>query len=48
MLKEVFTLPEDFTKFPGPLKGKGKKKDVSMWLKPQNRGFGAADEGTQL
>jgi len=31
-IKEVFPLPEDIAKFPGPLKAKGKKKDVSAWL----------------
>lgn len=31
-VKEMFSLPEDFAKFPGPLKGKSKKKDVSTWL----------------
>jgi hypothetical protein len=31
-VKEVFPLPEDIAKFPGPLKAKGKKKDVSAWL----------------
>jgi hypothetical protein len=31
-IKEVFPLPEDISKFPGPLKAKGKKKDVSAWL----------------
>ncbi|PZC96887.1 COPII coat assembly protein sec16 [Pyrenophora tritici-repentis] len=31
-IKEVLPLPEDVAKFPGPLKAKGKKKDVSAWL----------------
>jgi len=31
-VKEVLPLPEDVAKFPGPLKAKGKKKDVSAWL----------------
>jgi len=31
-IKEVDPLPERLTSFPGPLKGKAKKKDVVMWL----------------
>ncbi|KAK7182909.1 uncharacterized protein CC84DRAFT_1161842 [Paraphaeosphaeria sporulosa] len=31
-VKEVLPLSEDITKFPGPLKAKSKKKDVSAWL----------------
>jgi hypothetical protein len=31
-VKEVLPLPEDIAKFPGPLKAKGRKKDVSAWL----------------
>jgi hypothetical protein len=31
-VKEVLPESEDITKFPGPLKSKGKKKDVSAWL----------------
>ncbi|KAF1829570.1 COPII coat assembly protein sec16 [Decorospora gaudefroyi] len=31
-IKEVLPLTEDVAKFPGPLKAKGKKKDVSAWL----------------
>ncbi|KAE8844009.1 hypothetical protein PTNB73_08414 [Pyrenophora teres f. teres] len=31
-IKEVLPLPEDVAKFPGPLKAKGKKKDISAWL----------------
>ena len=31
-VREVFALSEDIAKFPGPLKSKGKKKDVSAWL----------------
>lgn len=31
-IKEVLPLSEDITKFPGPLKAKSKKKDVSAWL----------------
>jgi hypothetical protein len=31
-VKEAFPLPEEIAKFPGPLKGKSKKKDVSTWL----------------
>ncbi|KAF2711132.1 hypothetical protein K504DRAFT_375661 [Pleomassaria siparia CBS 279.74] len=31
-IKEIIPLSEDITKFPGPLKGKGKKKDVLAWL----------------
>ncbi|KAF2731402.1 hypothetical protein EJ04DRAFT_526149 [Polyplosphaeria fusca] len=30
--KDVLPLQEDITKFPGPLKSKGKKKEVSSWL----------------
>lgn len=31
-VKEVFPLADEISKFPGPLKAKGKKKDVSAWL----------------
>jgi hypothetical protein len=31
-VKDLFPLSEDFSKFPGPLKAKGKKKDVLTWL----------------
>ncbi|EOA88484.1 uncharacterized protein SETTUDRAFT_168364 [Exserohilum turcica Et28A] len=31
-MKEVLPLSDDITKFPGPLKAKGKKKDVLAWL----------------
>jgi hypothetical protein len=31
-VKEVFPLPEEISKFPGPLKTKSKKKEVSSWL----------------
>jgi hypothetical protein len=31
-VKEVLPLSEEIAKFPGPLKAKGKKKDVSAWL----------------
>ncbi|OCK85289.1 hypothetical protein K432DRAFT_318583 [Lepidopterella palustris CBS 459.81] len=31
-IKEAFPLTEEVTKFPGPLKAKNKKKDVSNWL----------------
>ncbi|USP80886.1 uncharacterized protein yc1106_08160 [Curvularia clavata] len=31
-IKEVFPLTDDISKFPGPLKGKSKKKDVLAWL----------------
>jgi hypothetical protein len=31
-IKEVLPLSEEIAKFPGPLKAKGKKKDVSAWL----------------
>jgi hypothetical protein len=31
-IKEAFPLPEEVAKFPGPLKAKSKKKDVSTWL----------------
>ncbi|KAJ4378758.1 vesicle coat component [Didymella sp. IMI 355093] len=31
-VKDVLPESEDVTKFPGPLKSKGKKKDVSAWL----------------
>ncbi|KAH8712164.1 Sec23-binding domain of Sec16-domain-containing protein [Phaeosphaeriaceae sp. PMI808] len=31
-IKETFPLAEDIAKFPGPLKAKSKKKDVSIWL----------------
>ncbi|KAF1918078.1 Sec23-binding domain of Sec16-domain-containing protein [Ampelomyces quisqualis] len=31
-IKETFPLAEDIAKFPGPLKAKSKKKDVSAWL----------------
>lgn len=31
-IKEALPLPEEISKFPGPLKAKGKKKDVSAWL----------------
>jgi hypothetical protein len=31
-VKEILPLSEEITKFPGPLKSKGKKKDVSAWL----------------
>ncbi|KAF1926838.1 uncharacterized protein M421DRAFT_422445 [Didymella exigua CBS 183.55] len=31
-VKELLPESEDLTKFPGPLKSKGKKKDVSAWL----------------
>ncbi|KAF2443784.1 hypothetical protein P171DRAFT_432961 [Karstenula rhodostoma CBS 690.94] len=31
-VKQVLPLSEDITKFPGPLKAKSKKKDVSAWL----------------
>jgi hypothetical protein len=39
-VKEVLPESEDFTKFPGPLKSKGKKKDISAWL---NRKLEALD-----
>ncbi|KAH7117620.1 Sec23-binding domain of Sec16-domain-containing protein [Dendryphion nanum] len=31
-VKEVLPLPEEIAKFPGPLKSKSKKKEVSAWL----------------
>ncbi|KAF2128715.1 hypothetical protein P153DRAFT_367072 [Dothidotthia symphoricarpi CBS 119687] len=31
-VKDLFPLSENVVKFPGPLKSKGKKKDVSAWL----------------
>lgn len=31
-ISDVYNLPEHITKFPGPLKGKSKKKDVLVWL----------------
>jgi hypothetical protein len=31
-IKEVFPLAEEVVKFPGPLKAKGKKKEVAAWL----------------
>ncbi|KAF1997194.1 hypothetical protein P154DRAFT_525006 [Amniculicola lignicola CBS 123094] len=31
-IKEASPLPEEISKFPGPLKSKAKKKDVSAWL----------------
>jgi len=31
-IKEVFPLPDDTSTFPGPLKAKGKKKEVLAWL----------------
>ncbi|OCL04094.1 hypothetical protein AOQ84DRAFT_301534 [Glonium stellatum] len=31
-VKEVYPLEEDIARFPGPLKAKGKKKDVTTWL----------------
>ncbi|KAH6642230.1 Sec23-binding domain of Sec16-domain-containing protein [Boeremia exigua] len=31
-VKDILPESEDFTKFPGPLKSKGKKKDVVAWL----------------
>jgi hypothetical protein len=31
-IKEVFPLTEEIAKFPGPLKAKGKKKEVTAWL----------------
>lgn len=31
-IKATYPLPEEVSKFPGPLKAKGKKKDVSAWL----------------
>ncbi|KAI9688295.1 MAG: Protein transport protein Sec16B [Bogoriella megaspora] len=30
--KTLFPLPDEISKFPGPLKSKGKKKEVSSWL----------------
>ncbi|KAF1970100.1 hypothetical protein BU23DRAFT_557000 [Bimuria novae-zelandiae CBS 107.79] len=33
--KEALPLPEDIAKFPGPLKSRSKKKDVSAWLEQQ-------------
>lgn len=38
-IKEVLPESEDFTKFPGPLKSKSKKKDVSAWLGRRLEGF---------
>src|ERR1700761_6773803 len=32
-LKDTYPLPDSLSKFPGPLKGKGKKKDLLAWLK---------------
>ncbi|KAF2182757.1 hypothetical protein K469DRAFT_219588 [Zopfia rhizophila CBS 207.26] len=31
-IKEALPLPDDIPKFPGPLKSKSKKKDISTWL----------------
>jgi hypothetical protein len=31
-MKDTVPLPEEISKFPGPLKAKGKKKEVSTWL----------------
>lgn len=31
-VKDVLPLPEEIAKFPGPLRAKSKKKDVSAWL----------------
>jgi hypothetical protein len=31
-VKDVFPLPEDIARFPGPLRAKGKKKDLLAWL----------------
>ncbi|KAF2865564.1 Sec23-binding domain of Sec16-domain-containing protein [Massariosphaeria phaeospora] len=31
-MKDIFPLADDIARFPGPLKAKGKKKDVSAWL----------------
>ena len=31
-VKDLYPLAEDIAKFPGPLKAKGKKKEVSAWL----------------
>ncbi|KAF2118801.1 Sec23-binding domain of Sec16-domain-containing protein [Lophiotrema nucula] len=40
-VKDAFPLSEDVAKFPGPLKAKGKKKDVSTWLGRRIEGFEA-------
>ncbi|KZF21402.1 hypothetical protein L228DRAFT_262424 [Xylona heveae TC161] len=44
--KDICPLPERFVKFPGPLKGKSKKKDVASWLTDVIKSFeedGATD-----
>ncbi|KAI9828001.1 MAG: hypothetical protein M1819_006844 [Sarea resinae] len=38
-VKDMSPLDQSFTKFPGPMKGKGKKKEVMAWLDDRIREF---------